>query len=478
MDFYFTNRQYEVEEIVSTNGGTTFEITDEEDQLDLETGARILQGTINFSPDQSIRVKDFAGLGKYILYKDLHNEDIWMTIVEIEHDPLNGEHFFVAEDAGLDLMNEVLGPFEAKKSMSSTEYFNKFLHDSGFELGINEISHMSRKLKWEGDSTALERLRSVCTQFDNAEMKFRFEINGTKVSKKYIDVYKKIGKNERETLYVNVDLNNISIKSNVYEMGNCIIATGGTPEGSENPVTLKGYKWTDPSGRYKLDSNNGYLYDTEAVKEWTRLLPGESNPYGTYIVRRKEYTSTNQKSVLDDALRELKKIAVPEVNYEVDIAYLPETVKIGDTIYLVDENDEVYLSSRILKLTYIYSTETYIATLGDYLIQSGKIDDRLTDLANQLEDEKNRKKFEVRLIPSRQYFIDGQGTITIRCEVWDGDLNVTQNFSDFRWSRFDKDGVKDDTWSKTTDSINIEADNSPVWTYQCEVMSNTDEDNE
>lgn len=477
LDFYFTNRQFELQEIVSTTTSTEIVMSDEEDKLSIENGSRTLTGTLYFTNKQSAQVKVCAAIGNYILYHDKNNKDVWMTIVEIEHNPLNGTHTFVAEDAGLDLLNELVGPYKADKAYNIAYYINKFTFDSGFEVGFNEISSLTRKLEWESeDSTALARVLSVATQFDNAEIEFSFTVEGTNVLKKYINIYKKRGKDNRQTLYVNVDVNNIIIRSDTYDMGTAIYAQGGTPDGKNSPINLKGYKWTDPNGRYELTASSGILKDKENGAKWSRLLPGQANPNGAYILRRKSYETTNQKTLLDNALRELKKISDPAINYEVDIADLPEGINIGDTIYLVDENEEVYLSARVLELSFMYSTNSYTAVLGDYLIKQSGVSQSLNELANDLREQANRKKYVVKLEATAQAFVDKKGTITIVAKVFDGTLDVSTNFSEYKWSRIDSAGASDE-WSHVDNTIIVYPDDESVWTYICEV-SNSLEDGE
>lgn len=476
MDFYFTNRQFELQEIISTNTSTAIVMAGEEDKLSIENGSRTLTGTLYFTNKQSAQVKVCAAIGNYILYHDKNNKDVWMTIVEIEHNPLNGTHTFVAEDAGLDLLNELVGSYKADKAYSIAFYIEKFTFDSGFEIGFNEISSLTRKLEWESeDSTALARILSVATQFDNAEIEFSFDVSGTSVIKKYINIYKKRGKDNHQTLYVNVDVNNIVIKSDIYDLATALYVEGGTPDGKNSPVTLKGYKWTDPNGRYELNASSGILKDKTNGAKWSRLLPGQANPNGAYILRRKTYETTNQKTLLDSALRELKTVSEPAINYEVDIAELPEGVNIGDTIYLVDENEEVYLSARVLELSFIYSTSSYTATLGDYLIKQGGVSQSLRDLAADLKNQANQKKYDVKLEPTAQAFVDKKGTITIVAKVFDGTLDVSTNFSEYKWSRIDSEGIADPDWTNITNTVTISADDQPLWTYICEVSNLLDD---
>lgn len=476
LDFYFTNRQFELLEIISTSNDTEIVLADEEDKLSVENGNRTLKGTIYFDKEQSKRVKECGELGNYILFHDSKmKKDVWMTIVEKNHRPKSGRHEFVAEDAGLDLLNELLGPFKATKAYPISYYIENFTFDSGFELGFNEIPNLTRKLEWESeDMTALARLVSVANQFDNAEIDFSFDVDGTTVLKKYINVYKKRGKDNRETYYVNVDIDEIAVKGDIYDLGTAIKAFGGTPEGKNNPINLIGYKWTDPDGRYVLDSN-GILRDKENGAKWSRLLPGQANPHGAYILRRKTYETTSQKTLLDNALRELKKISEPAINYEIENLRLSETTSIGDTIYLVDENEEVYLSARLLEISYQYSTESSIAVLGDYLIKDSGVSQKLIDAANELREQANRKLYDVKLEATSTTLINENSSVKITAKVYDGTLDVSTNFSEYKWSRMDSAGVIDPNWSNITNTVTIKSDDQPLWTYICEVSKVLDD---
>lgn len=387
MDFYFTDRKFNLLGIASTSGGNPLIFNDVEDELSIDAAVRTLRGMLLFDSIQSEQVANMGNYGNYILYKDKLGKSIFMTIMENEHDPLDGTHVIVAEDAGIDLINELVGSYKADKAYNIDHYINRFTYDSGFEIGINEIPEIQRKLEWEGEEvTALARLLSVATQFGNAEIDFSFSIEGTQVVKRYINIYKKRGSDKRVTLYVNKDINKIVTKGNIYDLGTAIYATGGTPEGKNEPINLKGYNYKDPNGRFVLTAA-GNLLDTESVRLWSRLLSNENpNPQKAHILRRKSYETTSKKTLCDNAVRELEKISQPALNFEVDIAVLPKDVQIGDTIYLVDEFEKVYLSARILNLKQNYATDNNVATLGDYLIQDDGVSLQLKELADKIKN--------------------------------------------------------------------------------------------
>ncbi|WP_213359882.1 phage tail spike protein [Enterococcus gallinarum] len=386
MDFYFTDRKFNLLGIASTSSDAPISIYNDQDVLSISAASRTFEGTLIFSAKERDQVKSMANYGNYILYKDENGQSVFMTIMEIEHDPKEGEHFIRTEDAGMDLINGLVDAYSATKAMTFAEYFKLFAGDTGFEIGINEISNLSRTLKWESESqTILARLLSLATQFDNAEISFSFEITGTQVVKRFVDVRKKRGADNRVTLYMDKDINNIVTKANIYDLCTAIVATGGTPEGKNEPINLKGYNYKDPNGRFVLNKT-GVMQDMEAVKIWSRLLSNNNpNPNAGHIQRVKTYETTDQKTLCDNVIRELEKASQPAINYETDIANLPDNVKIGDTIYLVDENEKLFLSARVLELTRFYSTNEYKATLGDYLIQDGGISQSLKELADQLK---------------------------------------------------------------------------------------------
>lgn len=412
-DFYFTDRKYNQLGIASTDelaSSSVIAIDDiggqEGDYQSVDGGYRSYSATLHFSPDQSAQVKKMAKVGNFVLFKGRAGESVWTTILSSEHDPLAGTNTFVAEDASIDLINGTVGAYAASSAMTIAQYIELFAGDSGFVIGYNEIPDLTRTLKWDSDdSSILTRILSVATQF-GVELSFRFEVRGLSVIGKYIDIRKHIGGNKGIYLHVDTDLNKIVTTSDIADLCTAIAGTGGTPEGSNDPITLKGYHWNDPNGRYVLGSD-GVMRDPVALRTWSRLLSNSNpDPKDAHITRTKTYEATTQATLLQSVLSDLEKFNHPAVNYEVDIAKLPDTVNIGDTVYLVDEDEQLFLSARVLELTYSYSNESGTATLGDYLIQASQVDPAYRELADQI---KNIPK-TVQYYPWIRYADDDQGT--------------------------------------------------------------------
>ena len=413
-DFYFVDRSWHLLGTATAGGGGKIHIVDDTDDQLISAGARTYSGTILFTPELSSKVQTMAARGNYILYMDERNKAVFMTIMESSHDPLAGEETFTAEDAGIDLINETVGPYKAQQAMCIADYISLFTNDSGFEIGLNEIPNLKRTLEWTGESdTTLNRILSVATQFDNAELDFSFDVSGTTVVRRLINIHKRIGADRNITLYVDKDINKIVTSGSIYDLYTAVTPTGGTPESKDGettdqqPITLEGYQWTDPDGRYVL-TKEGVLLDPVANQTWSRLLAKGGSPSvnAAYINRVVTYTATSQATLLQSALSDLKAHNHEAVNYETDIAVLPQNINIGDTIHLADEDEHLYLSARLLELKSSYSMDTHTATLGDYLIEHDQVAAQYRQLAEQI---KNLPK-TVQYYPWIRYADDDKGT--------------------------------------------------------------------
>ncbi len=222
MDFYITDRTFRLLDIVSTNGGTGFKVTTASDNITLSTASRRMSLEVSFRPETSALAKEVFKVGNYVLYKDLNGKHEWMTILESTHNPLTQTRSMELEDASLDLLNQHVESHKEIKPFPIKYYIEIFTSSSGFKVGVNEIPNLTRTLEWEGDATALERIQSVATQFDNAELDFRFEFKGNELVNRYIDIKKKRGSSEVHTLYTNKDINSITTKEDIYQLVNAL----------------------------------------------------------------------------------------------------------------------------------------------------------------------------------------------------------------------------------------------------------------
>lgn len=399
MIIYFADRAMNILGSASTGLPKVLMITDDKKTEEISEGVAIFECNLDYNfvnPDedeeQEVDVKKLAAVGNFILKQSSDSSEVEVyTIIDSTIDPIQKDASIYAEDAGLDLLNEVVGKYAADKAYNIAYYINKFAYDSGFEIGINEVSNLTRKLSWDGETTATERLLSVATQFDNAEIEFSFKVENMAVTGKYINVYKKRGNDSGVTLTVGKEVSGFRIKSSIADLATAYRCTGGTPEGSENPITLNGYKYDD--GDFYVEGS--YVKSRKALEKWSRYqIKTEKNKNDVgHIVKSFTYDTTSKSELCNRAVSSLKKICDEAVTYEVELLYLPDGVKVGDTVSIVDDDDNIYLTARLLKLEMSESNDTKEAELGDYVRQGSGIDAKVMELAERFEKIAKNRNF-------------------------------------------------------------------------------------
>ena len=397
MILYFLDRTWNILGQASTHLPEGVQIFNDRKKEDLEAGVSSFECEIPYTFKTRENAEKLTAVGNYILRKH-DNKDEFFTIIDSEESTKDRSIFLYAEDAGLDLINEVYGDYEADEAYPIAHYINKYVNDSGFVIGINEISNRTRKLVFEGESTATQRLASIANSFD-CDLSFSFEIKGLKLINKYINIHAKRGKNEGVQLRLNKEIDNIITKKSISNLATALLCTGGTPEKGEEedapdpvPITLAGYSYDD--GEFYVDGR--HLKSRTALRKWSRYVwqdePNKQQGYEGHIVKLFSYDTLSQQELCAHAVTELKKICDMEVNYEVDIAMLPEGAEVGDTVYIIDDEGDVYVETRILLLETSVANQTYKATLGEFLIKEGGISQKVQELAAQFKNEMKTNK--------------------------------------------------------------------------------------
>ena len=399
MIIYFADRAMNILGSASIGLPKGLMITNDKKTEEISEGVAIFECNLDYNfvnPDegeeQEVDVKKLAAVGNFILKQSSDSSEVEVyTIIDSTIDPIQKDASIYAEDAGLDLLNEVVGKYAADKAYNIAYYINKFAYDSGFEIGINEVSNLTRKLSWDGETTATERLLSVATQFDNAEIEFSFKVENMAVTGKYINVYRNRGNDSGVTLTVGKEVSGFRIKSSIADLATAYRCTGGTPEGSENPITLNGYKYDD--GDFYVEGS--YVKSRKALEKWSRYqIKTEKNKNDVgHIVKSFTYDTTSKSELCNRAVSSLKKICDEAVTYEVELLYLPDGVKVGDTVSIVDDDDNIYLTARLLKLEMSESNDTKEAELGDYVRQGSGIDAKVMELAEQFQGLAKNRNF-------------------------------------------------------------------------------------
>ena len=410
MILYFADRKMNILGLASTELPRGFTITEDLKTEEIETGVTTFNCRIPFGPDDRLTVEQLAAVGNYIIRYDGDTNEFY-TIVETEVDTEAGDVYLYAEDAGLDLINEVALQWPTDATLDADRgahplawYFGKLLTsgtyeagdtgggDTGFELGINEAAgDTAQTLTWSDEATVTERLLEIAEKFE-CEIGFRFVLDGMSIAHKYVDVYKTRGKDLGVQLRLGTDVERIVTKSSIANLVTALKVTGAD-DAAGTPVNLEGYTYDD--GDFYVASGS-LLCSREAHDKWSRYIYAEEpetvKSGSGDIVKTFSYDTVSQQELCEQAIEELKTLREPEINYEVELSNLPDGVKLGDRVTIVDDEGELYVSARILKLETSETEATRTVTLGEYLIRDSGISAQVALLAEQFAAEVAARK--------------------------------------------------------------------------------------
>ncbi|MFC2677382.1 MAG: phage tail protein, partial [Lacticaseibacillus rhamnosus] len=410
MKYYFADRKSNILGVGSTDGKGEWRIDNDIETQSVDNRPAVeLSLDIHFTTDQEQAVNEMAKATNFIMYQDEEGNAHQMVIESVDHDSLGHIHSIVASDAGNDLINETVGAFKADKPYTIAEYILMFTNDSGWEIGINEFPDNVRTLEWTSEESSLARIIAVAKDFD-AVLSFGFEFVGTNLVKRVINIRHETAGDSLISFEMNKDINNIVTHLDTYDMETSIKAYGAVPEstnGSTNqdPINLIGYNWTDPTGQFVLDQY-GFLHDTIAVQKYSRLLSNSNpNPTQSDWNRVKTFDSKSQAELLQAALADLKKYNHPNETYDIDLVNSPY-VPLNQTVHIADENQQLFLSAKVLSIQRSRANHSVKLTLGEFAHETVSFDQRLSDLANKMANMPKTIQF----YPWLRYADDDKGT--------------------------------------------------------------------
>lgn len=376
MILYFANRKLEILGLAATSLWRGTIVTEDLKEQDVDAGVATFSCKIYFDKESRADLEAKAQAGNYLLRSSGDDKEFY-TIIDTEVSTKGGYVYLYAEDAGLELLNEIALEFSADEEQAIEYYVNKYIGGTGFEIGLNEIgSAIKKRLGWTSESTVTERLLDIAEQF-GCEILFSFEMSGLQVVRKLVNIHQKRGKELGIQLRLNREIDSIVTKKTVANLATAFLVTGAETDGGF-VTNLEGYEYDD--GDFYVDGH--YLKSRKAVAIWGRYVNGED----VHIVKTFHYDTVSQEELFNQALAELKKACEIEANYEVDITDLPENVKIGDRVDIVDDAGLTYLSARILKLKTSIADKSYKATIGEYLIKGSGISQKVQALADQFQE--------------------------------------------------------------------------------------------
>lgn len=369
MQIYVLNRARET--LATTSG-----IYDDKHTLALDAGSSSYEFKINKSDEAS----QYMDSGNYIVLQDDDGKTWLFTILDYEETQYTKTVY--AEDAGIELLNKACDIWKSNGPHSFEYYFNIVTNGTPWKLGVNQLAGLERTLTYEGRDTGLGRLLSILTAFDNAECTFDVAVKMNAPCDFKINVYKQVGSDRSDMQMVySHELNDIVKKESRAEFVTALCGVGGTvtpPEGQET-AEQKNVDFAD------LEYNKDGLVTTKgdkflrAADANKRFNPGQT----TYIEAFYEYDTQSASELLNRTVTRLKTYSEPQYTYAADVKIIDSTLKIGDTVTIIDHdyNPALYLSARVAKLEKSYTDPAQnTIEFCNYQLLSSRLADKLARL--------------------------------------------------------------------------------------------------
>lgn len=382
MILYFADKNFKILGTASTSLSGGYVITDDTKKEEVETGIATLDCTVAYTDDTRTDIEIWCRAGNYVLAYYGKDDSADVDIVNLfmitttELSVLDHTIKFESEDSGLDLLNNLAKEYTGTEQMSAADYINKFLEKTGFRLRNNNVSALPKKLEWTSTDTVTKRLADIAEKFE-IELTYGFSVKGLTVSDRWVDIADETGRDTKINLYINKEVNNITVKNTIENLATALYATG------KDNLTLIGFTIPEvDKDKYQIDPD-GNLVSLEALTKWARVDYSSKDSFSGNLYQKFESSDTASQADLYKLTKEkLDSISDIETNYEVDIADLPPGVGIGDRVNIVDDAGNTYISGRILELETSVTDGTKKATLGEYVIKDSGISELVESLAS------------------------------------------------------------------------------------------------
>lgn len=320
----------------------------------------------------------------YVAKQDKDGKPVLFTIMEIQDVHVSGGTYkeVYCEESGIELINEDVHEYKAPKAMTIEEYFNKFLNGTGWQVGENEIDTSTRTLTFEESENILARLFRIANSF-GVELSFEPVFTGTKVTKRYVHILRRLGEDKGKRFAYSKDITEIRRISHSREVVTAFRGVGKTDDKGVT-TTFKNLEYDD--GNIYTEKGSEYLYNRKALEDFGQV--------GKNIHRRFEYETGDPKELLTRTITASKNAQAPSVTYEMSVVLLEtlagfeeEKVRIGDTVKVVDftYSPALTLEARVMSLeTSDTDPSKDKCTLGNFKLVESNISPELLAMQSKI----------------------------------------------------------------------------------------------
>jgi phage minor structural protein len=374
---FYLDRHERVQAIF-TNNGSPESCPYYEDLLkeDLDTGASSYEFRIPSNHPNADEIVE----GGFIVRKNLDGQLVMFTVMQIEetHSEM-GDKYIYAENAGLELLNDIFRPV-THMSKNVNQILDIVLADTRWVRGTTEYFGVDN-FYFEDYQNVLATLQYVTDRF-NGELNFRVKMKNGEVVARYVDLVKTRGNDTKKRFTYNKDITSIRRKTDMSDLVTALIGVGK----ADAKGTITTFKTINKTSPYFKPAGQDWVGDSTAQQRYG--IKGK-HLFGVY-----QYDTTDPNALLDRTWSELQRRKTPKITYELDVALLErlanlehEAVRIGDTVYIIDETfaPALYLEARVRQLDTCFSDPSRDkCTLGNFKLAKSNITKDMRALQSKL----------------------------------------------------------------------------------------------
>ncbi|MCZ0717825.1 phage tail spike protein [Aerococcus kribbianus] len=294
---YFTDRFFNTVAIAKSETESGLRLINDQLNMSIESGTSLYSAEI----EKSFETVEQIQVGHYVFIPNKRGHHVMLEIMEVEE--TRASKTIIAEDAGLDLLNEDTGDLKFKGTL--VEFIKKVIGtDSGWEIGLDEIQdEHNLTLEYEGITNQTKRINQIAGRF-GAEISFSFDFDGTELKHKYINFHKERGNDVGHRLVIGKELKNVNRNISITDLCTAIRpigkphketiktpktvtetitetkpgSTGSTSSTKENPKITKFVQWFESRRgkvRYSMGARNGpHSYDCSSAVHYAAKHAG------------------------------------------------------------------------------------------------------------------------------------------------------------------------------------------------------------
>ena len=255
-----TDRNLQTLTIASNDYPDGVHFQDDKFNENLETGTCMLTCNIDKVVEKDVELIEAGCLVVATGYK---KKPVLLEITEVVENRYSKE--IVAEDCGLDLLNEDIGEQDFKGTL--VEWVNNTLGDkSDWVVGINEAKDKNLAFKFDGTTTKTKRLAMIAGRF-GCEISYDVQLNGNAIDKKVINFYKKRGKETGYRLEFGRDVSDVKRTVSIADL-----CTAVRPVGKPHKEQIREVKQVEIEEDKKKAAPNSKI---ELFVKWMKSREGK-----------------------------------------------------------------------------------------------------------------------------------------------------------------------------------------------------------